>query len=102
MVVMEAMAAGRPVLATYVAGTPELVLPEDTGWLVPAGDVEALTNALLRLAAVPQDRLTTMGKQARERVLERHDIDIEAEKLRSHFAAAIAARREEPEGPSAL
>ena len=102
MVVMEAMAAGRPVLATYVAGTPELVLPEDTGWLVPAGDVEALTNALLRLAAVPQDRLTTMGKQARERVLERHDIDIEAEKLRSHFAAAIAPRREEPEGPSAL
>ncbi|HAC47901.1 MAG TPA: colanic acid biosynthesis glycosyltransferase WcaL, partial [Sulfitobacter sp.] len=39
MVVMEAMAAARPVIATYIAGTPELVQPGQTGWLVPAGDV---------------------------------------------------------------
>ena len=38
MVIMEAMAAGRPVIATHVAGIPELVLPGRTGWLVPAGE----------------------------------------------------------------
>jgi len=89
MVVMEAMASGRPVLATYVAGTPELVVPEETGWLVPAGDVAGLANALIRLAATPRDRLARIGKQARERVLERHDIDREAAKLAAHFAAAL-------------
>ena len=91
MVVMEAMASGRPVLATYVAGTPELVVPEETGWMVPAGDVQALADLMVRVAAVPQARLTQMGQQARERVLERHDIDQEAEKLAGHFAEAIAA-----------
>ena len=91
MVVMEAMASGRPVLATYVAGTPELVVPEETGWMVPAGDVQALADLMVRVAAVPQARLTQTGQQARERVLERHDIDQEAEKLAGHFAEAIAA-----------
>jgi glycosyltransferase involved in cell wall biosynthesis len=91
MVVMEAMASGRPVLATYVAGTPELVVPEETGWMVPAGDVQALADLMVRVAAVPQARLTQMGQQARERVLERHDIDQEAEKLAGHFAEAIVA-----------
>jgi glycosyltransferase involved in cell wall biosynthesis len=36
---MEAMALGRPVLTTFVAGIPELVLDREHGWLVPAGDV---------------------------------------------------------------
>nr|WP_175582259.1 glycosyltransferase family 4 protein [Phaeobacter sp. HF9A] len=90
MVVMEAMAAGRPVLATYVAGTPELVLQDQTGWLVPAGDSPALAEALVRLAAVPRDKLKLMGEQARERVLERHDIDREAEKLAGYFHDCIA------------
>lgn len=86
MVVMEAMAAGRVVLATYVAGTPELVVPEETGWMVPAGDTRALADAMVRLAAVPHDRLTEMGKRARTRVFERHDIDVEAGKLAALFA----------------
>ena len=90
MVVMEAMAAGRVVLATYVAGTPELVLPEETGWMVPAGDSQALANAMVRLAAVPHDRLIQMGKLARERVFERHDIDVEAAKLKAMFEASAA------------
>ena len=89
MVVMEAMAAGRPVLATYVAGTPELVLQGETGWMVPAGDSHALADAMVRLASVPHDKLTDMGKIARERVFDRHDIDCEAEKLAEHFDQAI-------------
>ena len=42
VVIMEAMALRRPVISTFVAGIPELVAPGEHGWLVPAGDVEAL------------------------------------------------------------
>lgn len=81
MVVMEAMAAARPVIATAIAGNPELVLPGETGWLVPAGDPAALAGALTAAAATPREELVAMGQAGRARVLERHDIDIEAAKL---------------------
>ena len=80
MVVMEAMAAARPVIATAIAGLPELVTRE-TGWLVPAGDVQALADAIDTLADTPHDALTRMGQAARARVLVRHDVDREAAKL---------------------
>jgi len=48
-VVLEASAAGVPVVATAVSGTPEAVLEGQTGHLVPAGDAPALANRLLRL-----------------------------------------------------
>ena len=86
VVVMEAMAAGRPILATAIAGVPELVTP-DTGWLVPAGDVTALSDAILRLAHTPHDTLTQMGRSARARVMQRHSIDTEAAKLATLFAS---------------
>lgn len=89
MVVMEAMAAARPVIATWIAGVPELVLPGRTGWLVPAGDAEALAEAVRELAATPPARLAQMGQAGRERVLARHDADTEAGKLAALFADAI-------------
>lgn len=81
MVVMEAMAAARPVIATYIAGTPELVIPGETGWLVPAGDAQALADAICAVEASPITRLTAMGEKGRARVLDRHDVDTEAAKL---------------------
>lgn len=62
LVVMEAMAAGRPVVATRVGCVPELVV-EGTGILVAPGDVEALTAALSRLVAAPGDA-AAMGAAA--------------------------------------
>ncbi|MEW9918958.1 glycosyltransferase family 4 protein [Marimonas sp. MJW-29] len=81
MVIMEAMAAARPVIATYIAGTPELVQEGKTGWLVPAGDTSALAEAMDALAETSLEKLAKMGKAGRERVLERHDVAREAEKL---------------------
>lgn len=88
VVVMEAMAAARPVIATMIAGVPELVLPGVTGWLVPAGDADALAGAIGALAATPPDRLAAMGTAGRARVLDRHDIDREAAKLAALIRAA--------------
>ncbi|WP_091302543.1 glycosyltransferase [Gemmobacter aquatilis] len=87
MVVMEAMAAGRPVLATAIAGLPELVTPE-TGWLVPAGDATALAEGINQIASLPLARLTEMGRAARARVLARHDVNREATKLALLIRAA--------------
>ncbi|MGB5865187.1 MAG: glycosyltransferase [Sulfitobacter sp.] len=86
MVIMEAMAAGRPVISTYIAGIPELVVPDKTGWLVPAGDAIALAEAMRSLADMPTATLTKMGKAGRTRVFARHDVEQEAEKLAAYFA----------------
>ncbi|UWR16618.1 glycosyltransferase [Sulfitobacter sp. M368] len=84
MVIMEAMAAARPVIATYIAGTPELVVDGKTGWMVPAGDADALARALDELARATPQKLTKMGEAGRVRALSRHDVAVEAAKLASH------------------
>ncbi len=65
--VLEAMAAGLPVVATLVEGTEDLVLPGRTGWLVPPGQPAPLAAALLEAAADP-DRRRRLGRAARARV----------------------------------
>lgn len=90
MVIMEAMASGRPVVSTYVAGIPELVQDGVTGWLAPAGDPAALVEAVQALARTPPDARARMRQAARTRVLERHDMYREAEKLAGYFRAAIS------------
>ena len=81
MVVMEAMAAARPVIATYIAGTPELVQDGKTGWMVPAGDVPALARTIDAFTKTPLAKLSKMGETGRVRVFERHDVQIEAARL---------------------
>lgn len=90
MAVMEAMAAARPVIATCIAGTPELVVPGQTGWLVPAGDEAELVNAVISLSQAPKERLAAMGRAGRTRVLHRHSSAAEAAKLARHIREAIA------------
>lgn len=89
MVLMEAMANGRPVIATAIAGVPELV-NRDAGWTVPAGDAMALATAIHALSQMPPERLVEMGRAARARVFERHDIDQLASALAIHFREAGA------------
>jgi len=80
-VLMEAMAMARPCISTYVAGIPELVEPGRNGWLVPAGNVEALAAAMVELLSCDVATLEALGGAGRAAVLERHDPFVEAAKL---------------------
>ena len=91
VVIMEAMALRRPVITTFVAGIPELVLDGETGWLVPAGDLGRLSDAIEACLAAPPDLLERMGEAAHRRVLARHDVDHEAAKLVALFAGVEPA-----------
>ncbi|WP_142663126.1 glycosyltransferase family 4 protein [Paracoccus laeviglucosivorans] len=88
VVIMEAMARARPVIATYIAGIPELVRPGQEGWLVPAGDADALAGAMLQAAQTDPSTLETMGRAALARVTERHDIRVSASQLAALFSRA--------------
>ena len=94
VVIMEAMALRRPVITTYVAGIPELVIDGESGWLVPAGDIDSLANAMEACLAAAPEMLASMGDAAHARVVERHDIDREAAKLASFFSAVGASTSE--------
>jgi glycosyltransferase involved in cell wall biosynthesis len=89
VVIMEAMALRRPVISTFVAGIPELVKCDEHGWLVPAGDVDGLAEAMRACLETPADVLSQMGEAAHTRALERHSVDTEAAKLADLFETAI-------------
>ena len=65
-VLLEAMASGKPVIATSLGGNPEIVVDEVTGILVPAKDARALAQAMLRLIREP-DTARQMGEAGRKR-----------------------------------
>lgn len=88
VVLMEALALGRPVVSTYVAGIPELVEDGVNGWLVPASSVEALAVVLRQVLEAPLERLAEMGRAGQARVGARHDANREASRLAQLFAAA--------------
>jgi glycosyltransferase involved in cell wall biosynthesis len=94
VVIMEAMSLGRPVVATQIAGIPELVIPHETGWLVPASSVEALAAAMTECLLAPRAELRAKGRRARERVLALHDVDRAAAALADLFAKAGSQRHE--------
>jgi colanic acid/amylovoran biosynthesis glycosyltransferase len=72
VVLMEAMASGRAVVATRVAGVPELVEEGTSGLLVPPGSTEELAAALERLASSPEER-EKMGRAGRRKVVAQFD-----------------------------
>jgi len=90
VVIMEAMARARPVISTFVAGIPELVIDRGTGWLVPAGDVAALVDAMEACLQATPEVLDRLGQAGRERVRDRHDVEREASVLARLFDGAVA------------
>ena len=73
LALLEAMANGLPAIATPVGGVPEVVIPGGTGLLVPARDVLALSDAIIWMAAHPEEA-STMGREARRIVAQDYSI----------------------------
>jgi glycosyltransferase involved in cell wall biosynthesis len=92
---MEAMALGRPVVATSVGGVPEIVAGGETGLLVEPANPQALAQAVLTLLADP-DRAGEMGEQGRRRAVAHFDIRQMVERTRAAYADLL--REELPAG----
>lgn len=72
VVIMEALAIGRPVIATAIAGIPELV-DEECGWLIPAGSLHHLVEAMHLAIGADISSICDKGLIGRARVLKEHD-----------------------------
>jgi glycosyltransferase involved in cell wall biosynthesis len=92
-VVLEAMAAEVPVVATAVGGTPEVVEEGVTGHLVPPGDAEALAARIGQVLA-SQGR-AAMGRRGRERVLREFTFEGQARQYERFFERLLFSRRTE-------
>jgi glycosyltransferase involved in cell wall biosynthesis len=88
LVVLEAMAAGRAVVAARAGGVPEAVLDGVTGVLVDPGDVAGLADAVVALLTDDAVR-SAMGRAARVRALERFRAEDMVARLESVFASWI-------------
>jgi glycosyltransferase involved in cell wall biosynthesis len=87
---LEAMAAGRPVVATAVGGTTEVVDSERTGILVPHGDIDAMAEAVLGLLADPA-RAQRLGGTARRTVTDQYDARAAVARLELLYTQRLAA-----------
>jgi glycosyltransferase involved in cell wall biosynthesis len=88
---MEAMAAGLPIVAGAVGGVPEMVEEGRTGRLVPPGDVAALTAAVRELLA-DADLRAAMGREGELLVAECFDLDTQARRLRDLYLDVLRDR----------
>jgi glycosyltransferase involved in cell wall biosynthesis len=91
MAVLEAMALGKPTVATRVGGVPEAVNDEKTGLLVPTNDEPAFASALLRLATEPEFR-ARLGETGRLRHRELFGVDRMMEEYAQVFEAVLEAK----------
>jgi glycosyltransferase involved in cell wall biosynthesis len=90
LVALEAMRAGRAVIASRVGGLPEVVEERCTGWLIPPNDPAALRSALLTISDAD---LIAAGSAGRRRFLRHFTIDRTAASLTAVYRQAVAMRR---------
>jgi glycosyltransferase involved in cell wall biosynthesis len=91
-VIIEAMAAGKPVVATNGGGVPEIVEHGESGLLVPMGDAGAMAEAICRILEDPA-AAAEMGQRGRQCVAERFTVDHTASKVQSVYDDLLDARR---------
>ena len=89
--IMEAMAAGKPIVATDIGGIPEMVDDGETGLLFPIGDEEALRGCLARMNSDPELR-REMGRRGREKAARFYGRDRHYESIMEVYDAVRAAR----------
>lgn len=96
LVLLEAMAAGQPVVVNDApGGMCEIVVHERTGLIVPAGSPEFLANALLRLVDDPQER-QRLGRNGRTRCEEEFSAQRMAQRIAQYYESVLDGRRVSP------
>jgi len=90
VVLMEALALGRPVISSWVSGIPELVQQGVSGWLVPPGNEQALAQAMQACLQTTPDQLATMGEYGRAAVRQRHDAQVEGARMAQLFRSTAS------------
>ena len=100
-VFFEALALGRPVISTYIAAHPELIEPGVNGWLVPAGAVEPLVDAMAEALTSDVAVLEKMGRAGATRVAEQHNVYTEVQKLIDLFLPGSSAQVQQSPSPRA-
>jgi glycosyltransferase involved in cell wall biosynthesis len=83
-VIMEAMATGLPVISTAIGGIPEMVVENETGVLVPAGDAGALARAIEKVI-VDLSFARHLGENGHQRASELFSIATNVRQLRAHL-----------------
>jgi glycosyltransferase involved in cell wall biosynthesis len=92
---IEACAAGRPVIGTQVGGVPDIITAGVNGLLVPSGDADALAAAIGELLTDPE-RSAAMGAAGRVMVLERHGADRMVKELKDLYRNLLERRALKP------
>jgi len=88
--VMEAMGAGLPVIATVIGATPEMITPDENGFLVPQRDEDALFRKIMLLGTDLEIR-RRIGTAARRTACQRFDVSVTANVLRVAVQRALRA-----------
>ena len=92
MVLLEAAAAGLPIVATAVGGNGEVVRDGESGFLVPARDSGGLRAGMLRLMALPEEHRRAMGERGREHVRANYGLQRVAERWERVYWDALARK----------
>lgn len=90
---LEAMAAGLPVISTAVGGAPDIIEHRHNGWLIPPNAGQPLTEAVMALLADETCR-HNLGHKARERVMRSYALSTTATQLRALYDKLILSRNE--------
>ena len=93
-VIIEGMAAGRPVAASALGGAAEIISDGVDGLLTPAGDAAALAAALNRLLADPLER-QRLGEAAQRTVAQRYQVAAHVQAVLTFYQRVLAERRED-------
>ena len=93
MVLLEAAAAGLPIVATTVGGNHEVVVHERTGFLVPPRDDAALASGMLRLAELSGAERRLMGERGREHIRSHYGLARVADRWEEIYRAVLGRKR---------
>ena len=95
LVILEAMAAGVPCIASSLSGIPEVINSSDVGFLVPPRDENALAEAMVTLANMPEEKLKDLTEKAKERIRKVFNHNIVRAKLSKLYENEYAFSQED-------